>query len=307
MLRELDCATIPDAPTTGWMSAFVRDYRTRLISLMAYTFNKLEAALAITLIDPERRLTATNEQNAPASSAVDKPVRTYEALPLTALELLTVHLSYHDMKRLELYSRNMVDHHMILDTLPTLARLLFQGRLTTLRLSYLQVAILLATGLQHRDVDSIAHELDLPSNQVLAFFNKTIRKITAYLKELIESHTAKDHLPSNEEAILRMERRVQTMGYSLAETLEDDQNADEGSFCAQAAARADHVHQGQQRARIVVVMRGNKEHKHHIEPDSENNTVIVRRFCVITFISRPNDSRNSALAEMQRIAPGTVQ
>jgi hypothetical protein len=36
MLRELDCATIPDAPTTGWMSAFVRDYRTRLISLMAH-------------------------------------------------------------------------------------------------------------------------------------------------------------------------------------------------------------------------------------------------------------------------------
>jgi N-acetyltransferase 10 len=105
-----------------------------------------------------------------------------------------VHLSYHDRKRLKLYSRNMVDHHIILDTLCTLARLLFQGRLTTLRLSYLQVAILLATGL-HRDVDSIAHELDLLSN----------------------------------EAILRMERRVQTMG-SLAETLEDDQNADEVSF-----------------------------------------------------------------------------
>ena len=69
MLRELDCATISDAPTTGWMSAFVRDYRTRLISLMAYTFNKLETSLAITLIDPERRLTATNEQNVPASSA----------------------------------------------------------------------------------------------------------------------------------------------------------------------------------------------------------------------------------------------
>jgi hypothetical protein len=54
MLRELDCTTIPDAPTTGWMSAFVRDYRTRLISLMAHTIN---------------------EQNAPISSAVDKPVR----------------------------------------------------------------------------------------------------------------------------------------------------------------------------------------------------------------------------------------
>jgi Possible tRNA binding domain len=41
-----------------------------------------------------------------------------------------------------------------------------------MRLSYLQVAILLATGLQHRDVDAISAELDLPVNQVLAFFNK---------------------------------------------------------------------------------------------------------------------------------------
>ena len=96
----------------------------------------------------------------------------YSAIPLTAKELITVHLSHHDLKRLELYARNMVDHHMIGDILPTLARLLFLGRLRGMRLSYLQVAILLATGLQHRDVDAIAVELELPVNQVLAFFNK---------------------------------------------------------------------------------------------------------------------------------------
>ena len=45
-----------------------------------------------------------------------------------------------------------------------------------------QVAILLAVGLQRRDVDSISLELDLPANQVLAFFNKTIRKIASVLK-----------------------------------------------------------------------------------------------------------------------------
>jgi hypothetical protein len=36
---------------------------------------------------------------------------------------------------------------MIVDILPTLARLLFLGRLKGMRLSYLQVAILLATGI----------------------------------------------------------------------------------------------------------------------------------------------------------------
>jgi N-acetyltransferase 10 len=88
------------------------------------------------------------------------------------VELMSVHLSHHDLKRLELYARNMVDHHMIVDILPIIARLVFLGRLKGMRLSYLQVAILLATGLQHRDVDSVAAELDLPVNQVLAFFNK---------------------------------------------------------------------------------------------------------------------------------------
>ena len=64
---------------------------------------------------------------------------------------------------------------MIYDLLPTLARLAFLGRVPSLRLSSLQVVILLAIGLQHRDVDSIANEIDLPVNQVLAFFNKTVR------------------------------------------------------------------------------------------------------------------------------------
>ena len=236
MLKELDCSSMGDtAPVGGWLRAFVQDYRKRLVSLMGYSFSKLESPLAITLIDPDRKLTSTSGADndaLPTAAAIAKASTSGgDVVPLTALELLTVHLSHHDMKRLELYSRNMVDRHMINDTLPTLARLVFLGRLPALRLSYLQVAILLATGLQHRDVDSISLELDLPSNQVLAFFNKTIRKITAYLKELVENYTAKELLPSDE-AILRMEKRVQGMN-SLAETLDSDQKDDEKKFVAE--------------------------------------------------------------------------
>lgn len=258
MLRELDCSSMGDsAPSKGWLSSFVSDYRKRLISLMGYSFSRLESALAITLVDPDRRLTSNSsaaDEEAPAapkkieSSAAAAPG---DVLPLTALELLTVHLSHHDMKRLELYSRNMVDHHMILDTLPTLARLVFQGRLPSLRLSYLQVAILLATGLQHRDVDSISAELDLPSNQVLAFFNKTIRKIATTLRELVENYTAKELLPSDE-SILRMEKRAQGMS-SLAETLDSDQKSDEKKFVAE-----------QQRALIMTSKDLNKHSIDHV-------------------------------------------
>ena len=201
---------------------------------MSYAFSSLEAALAITLVDPDRELTSSSSSSsssgatameddeeqhtkaAPSSSSSSSKQlssssssthlvvkatvggsssSSFHASPLTASELLSVHLSHHDMKRLEMSSRNMVDHHMIVDTLPTLARLLFLGRLRGVKLTYLQVAILLATGLQHRDVDSIAAELDLPVNQVLAFFNKTIRKIAQHLRELLERQVTPSILP----------------------------------------------------------------------------------------------------------------
>lgn len=227
-----------NGPSEGWLTAFVRDYRRRLISLMSYNFNTLEAPLAITLLDPDRNLTGTNnnasadDDAAPAlmlaaAGAAGESLDEAVFRPVTAKELLSVHLSHHDMQRLELYSRNMVDHHMILDTLPILTTLLFQGRMPEIRLSYLQVAIILATGLQHRDVDSIATELNLPANQVLAFFNKTVRKITSHLRALIEADAALT-LPSNEQ-VHRIELNLQGMT-ALAATLDQDQQADVAEF-----------------------------------------------------------------------------
>ena len=84
-----------------------------------------------------------NESNVDDSTAALK-LGVYGASKLSANELITVHFSHHDLKRIELYARNMVDHHMIADTLSTLARLLFLGRLPDVRLSNLQVAVLIA-------------------------------------------------------------------------------------------------------------------------------------------------------------------
>ena len=263
MLRELNSdgdGEDEDGPIRGWLGAYVADYRKRLVALMSYAFSSLEAAVAIPLVDPDRELTSASADNdtdtaaAPSSSssssssssavATDATTLLVRAgsgtatshMPaLTATELLSVHLSHHDMKRLELYSRNMVDHHMIVDTLHTLARLLFLGRLRGVRLSYLQVAILLATGLQHRDVDSVAAELDVPVNQVLAFFNKTIRKISQHLRELVERHVAAE-MPSGK-TLNRMEKKAAAMG-ALAETLAEDQRTDEKAFAQAQAQRA---------------------------------------------------------------------
>jgi N-acetyltransferase 10 len=143
---------------------------------------------------------------------------------LTAQELLSAHVNLHDMQRLELYSRNLVDHHLILDLLPKLATFLFERRLAGMRLSYLQAAILLATGLQRREVDAICDELNLPANQVLAFFNKTIRKITTHLRALVEAEEGRKLLLSKDSA-LRIEKKSQKM-QPLRESLQESQRKD---------------------------------------------------------------------------------
>ena len=59
---------------------------------------------------------------------------------------LTVNLF--DLKRLEAYSKNLVDYHMILDLIPDLARQFFVRKFTgELKLSYAQAAILIGIGL----------------------------------------------------------------------------------------------------------------------------------------------------------------
>jgi len=211
LLRDLEQPQLGETVTrAGWLQSFVSDCQRRLIPLLSYNLRTLDAALAIALVDPERKLTSNpNNVNPNAAAAEEQedekegekdqvrespssPSDPAQSLcgPLTAGELLSVHMSMHDLHRLDMYARNMVDHHMVLDLVPLLASWLFQGRLPAIRLTYLQVAILLGVGLQRRDVDSICKELELPANQVLAFFNKTIRKIAGHLKEMVEQHVS---------------------------------------------------------------------------------------------------------------------
>ncbi len=231
VLKELDCSDIPDSPASGWLNGYVQDYRRRLVSLMSFSFNRLESSLALALTDPDNLLTSQNAgEDAEAVSsggADDSRVAAYNGNALTAEDLLK-QITYFDLKRLDLYSRNMVDHHMILDLLPAISKFLFLGQLPGIRLSHLQVAILLATGLQHRNVDDIASELNLPVSQVLAFFNKTVRKIGAYLKDMVEKHTA-SQMKSTERVLLNMEQRAKSM-HALDQSLRDDHRSDVKDF-----------------------------------------------------------------------------
>ncbi len=224
VLRELSTVGMENAPQPGWLDAYKYDYRRRLVALLSHSFTTFDAPMAITLVDPDRVFSANNEAE---DVKTNGDAGLYGARKLDAAELLSVHFSHHDMKRIELYARNMVDHHMIADCLGTLSRLLFMGRLPSVRLSNLQIAVLVATGLQHRDVDSVAAELNLPATQVLAFFNKAIRKIGSTLRTMLEKET-EGQLPSHN-TLLNMERRATGM-HALSATLGDEQQQDVDEF-----------------------------------------------------------------------------
>lgn len=92
-----------------------------------------------------------------------------------------------DLRRLESYSNNMVDFHLVLDLVPTLAKLFFLKQTLprgSINLSYAQSAILIGLGLQFKKVEDIEVDLGLNSAQILPQFNKVIRKFTKVIKSV---------------------------------------------------------------------------------------------------------------------------
>jgi N-acetyltransferase 10 len=159
-----------------WLPSFMHDARRRVISLLSGAFRGIDLRLALSLLesfdaeDPKKETRATAKKEA----------------TLTAEEL-DVFLSPHDLKRLELYGRNLCDHHLVTDLLSTIARLNFSGRLgPEFHLSSVQAALLCGIGLQHRTVDQLTSDLKLPGNQVLAIFNKAVRKVSLALNAIVE-------------------------------------------------------------------------------------------------------------------------
>ena len=99
-----------------------------------------------------------------------------------------------DLKRLESYSKNLVDFHLIMDLVPTLAKIYFNYSSliprSAVTLNYTQSAILLGLGLQFKSVEDLQTDLNLQANQLLPLFNKGIRKFTRVFREVYERHIA---------------------------------------------------------------------------------------------------------------------
>ncbi|CAM9182779.1 unnamed protein product [Chrysoparadoxa australica] len=185
MLRELRSGAVESAPQKGWLEEFVTDCRRRLVKLFSFSFKEFDTVTALTLVDSKASVGKGGSVSLNSSNAITPAELAFFCTP-------------HDLHRLELYARNMVDHHLITDLLPALCQLYFLGKIPGVHVSYLQGAILLGMGLQHRTVSELTVELQLPDNQVLALFNKAVRKICTALKAVQEQEAAAelDHASS---------------------------------------------------------------------------------------------------------------
>uniref|UniRef100_A0A671WYG2 RNA cytidine acetyltransferase n=1 Tax=Sparus aurata TaxID=8175 RepID=A0A671WYG2_SPAAU len=163
MLKGLNTDEAPEQ--SQWLSAFWKDFRRRFLSLLSYQFSSFHPSLALSILQNKK----SKEETSTLSSSE-----------------LAAHFSPYDLKRLELYSRSMVDYHLIMDLVPAVARIYFLKQLGDVSLSAAQCALLLGIGLQHKSVDQLEKEIELPSSQLMGLFNRLIRKFVQVFTRIQE-------------------------------------------------------------------------------------------------------------------------
>eukprot|EP00762_Andalucia_godoyi_P001119 ANDGO_01938.mRNA.1 RNA cytidine acetyltransferase len=189
----------------GTITAFYDDFRRRFLSLSGYDFRAYSVSLALSVIGygRDRKLAAGSEND------------DNEEIRLSKSELYT-HFSPYDLGRLEAYCTGLVDYHVIVDMLPTIAKLLFTDRIS-FSVSAAQAAILFALGLQHRSVDDLQKELNLTSAQVLALFGKAIRRISSHFRKIQEREVESKLLSVSDSS-----RKMIPLKKTLDEELKDE-------------------------------------------------------------------------------------
>lgn len=177
MLRTLEAGD----KDPSWLGAYAKDFHRRFLSLLSYQFRTFGSVQAL----------AIDESAHMGINLLDISERV-RALTKADLDEL---LSPFDIKRLDSYANNMLDYHVILDLMPTIASLYFTGRIkdeSGVRLSGVQKALLCAIGLQRKVLEDLEKELGLQTSQLLAMFVKVMRKVSMHFRQLQEGALVKE-------------------------------------------------------------------------------------------------------------------
>ncbi|KAG9256068.1 GNAT acetyltransferase 2-domain-containing protein [Emericellopsis atlantica] len=198
MLRPLETSA-----DRTWAGAFARDFQKRFLSLLSYKFKEFPAITALS-IDESANKGAQHDE--------------VEIAPLTKAEL-DMQLSPFDLKRIHSYAQSHIDYHAILDLMPAIATWYFTGRIkASVKLTPVQQSILLAIGLQRKDIDGVSADLPtVETSQLLSMFTKIMKKVDVHFTTLV-TQAADESLP-----------RAQNLGVSRADAsgAHDDEVVDE--------------------------------------------------------------------------------
>lgn len=217
MLRPLSTSTSTDS---SWLGAYAQDFHKRFLTLLSYQFRTFPSVQALSISESASRARKTSALTEDDSSSTGvAPLSKYD------LDLL---FSPFDLARLDSYANNMLDYHVILDMMPSIALLFFTGRLKVspcnVSLSGVQQSILLAIGLQRKDLSEVERELNLPSSQLLAMFVKVVRKVSTAFRALV-SGAVEASLPEKKDVELNgaLEMRINSRAQAPPVELNDDQ------------------------------------------------------------------------------------
>ncbi|VAI08811.1 unnamed protein product [Triticum turgidum subsp. durum] len=154
-----------DSIQLGFLEPFYKDFRQRFRRLLGTSFRHLNFKLAMSVL--ASKIDFSHHEPSEHDTNI-------------TLKLLRDVLSPHDMKRLEAYSNNLVDYHLILDLVPILAHEYFSEKLPV-TLHGAQASVLFCMGLQDKDIGATKEELGIEREQVLSNFIKTMKKLYGYL------------------------------------------------------------------------------------------------------------------------------
>ncbi|KAK5134392.1 killer toxin resistant protein [Meristemomyces frigidus] len=210
MLRTLETG----ASDPGWLGAYAKDFHKRFLSLLSYQFRTFGSVQALAIDES-------------ATVGINLLEDTEKARPLDKASLDELFTPF-DLKRLDSYANNMLDYHVILDLMPSIAQLYFSGRLKNdngIKLSGVQQALLCAMGLQRKVLEDVEKELGLGTSQLLAMFVKVIRKVSMHFRQLqegaitktmpeMERPSAPDDVTGGADAV-----NMETVGQDLADEL----------------------------------------------------------------------------------------
>jgi N-acetyltransferase 10 len=155
MIKPLSTSSSSSPSTPAWLENYSKDFKHRFQYLLSYEFTAFPPVLSLSILDPSATLGSSSSILTAGDDNDNQGGLLESSSSSSSKSEMDRYFSIFDIKRLESYSRNLVDYHVITDLVPALAHLYFTKKFP-LSLPYLQAAILLGYGLQHKSIDKVS-------------------------------------------------------------------------------------------------------------------------------------------------------